>query len=646
MRKISVLLISFLMTFNVMSQESLFGNNNAGLFGDTSEPLSAAEAFDTSYNIHNKNLKINFVIKPKHYLYNHKLKLSINNKNIDFNISNKTSKIDAHYGEIEAIYDFLNINYDNVDEIETFKFEYQGCSEEFNICYPMQSIKYTLPKKKKLINESSKVVITKALTEEPIKEIEAPIEVKEAPIEVKEPIKETVAHIEGTVEGREIELPMKEFESENKIIEKEKSIFSKFLDIDELKKTLEGNEFMITIGIFFIAGILISFTPCVLPMIPIISSIVIGSKKETSQTKAFLLSFSYVLGSSITYAILGAIAAFFSKNIQIYMQNPYVISTFSLMLVIFSLSLFGLFEIRLPQKLTNKSAEASNKLSGGKYVSVFFMGMLSTLIVSPCVAAPLAAAITYISAQGDVFLGSLSLFSFGMGIGLVLILITTILNKVRLTNGTLMTEAKNFSGMLILIVAVYLLERVLPVNIITYLYQIIFLSYVINVYARNQSKLKHMFLLVVLGLSTVIYINNSVDINNFVLQKESNIPTVIINKSIKKEAKLTYIEINNVKDIEVKNKYAIIKVTADWCTYCKDMEKNIFKDNEIIKKLSDYQMFVLDITKMTKDKEFIMKQMNISAPPALFFFKDKTIIHKENKGIDKERMIKILNKIQ
>lgn len=640
MYNLFAIVLTFFMAFNAYSTEPLSLSNDSlnssslssksfgNLFDLNESPLTAEEAFNINYNIKNENLSININIEPGHYLYLHKIKLFINGKAKDFEFNNFVNKKDEHYGEIKAIYSTFNISINSEEEINEFEFEYQGCSEEFNICYPMQTLKKKINKTPEKVssfelNKEDKLII--------FEEKNNLDKTKKQDLEFSE--KNDLA------ETKEIDL---EFSEKNVIKIEEDSFLSNYIDINEITKSISIDNKISTFFIFFIAGILISFTPCVLPMIPIISSIVIGNDTKISNIKALFLSLSYVLGSAFTYAIFGAIAGLFSQNIQIYMQNPYIIGVFSILLFLLALSLFDLYEIKMPSKITNKTTEISNKLKGGKYLTVFLMGILSTLILSPCVAAPLAAGITYIASNSDnsgsILFGAFSLFSFGLGIGLVLIIITTLLNTVKIKSGNFMNEIKYFSGFLIIIVSNFIASRIIPDIVTYYLYQIIIISYIISIFARNYEKLKKGFIMIIALLATMLYLNDSTNIDNAVFEKQDS-------KEVVSEV-LEYNHVERLDDISIDKNNILIKFTADWCTYCKKMEKDIFKNKEFYNQLSSYKIYVVDLTETSEEEKLIMSKLNVVAPPALFFFKEGKPIHYKIGETKKEEMKKVLEKIK
>ena len=227
-----------------------------------------------------------------------------------------------------------------------------------------------------------------------------------------------------------------------------------------------------TESIFFIAlwflggGLLLSFTPCVLPMIPILSGIIAGHDKKTLTTgKAFRLSLVYVLSMSLTYAVAGALIGYLGGSVQAALQKPWVIITFSAVFVALALSLFGLHELTLPKRFEQYLAKKSKKIKGGHYLSVFLMGCLATLIVSPCITPPLFGALAYIGQTGDALVGGVSLFAMGIGMGIPLLLIGTAAGGVLPKAGSWMETIKSVLGVMLLMVAIYMMERVLPAPI-------------------------------------------------------------------------------------------------------------------------------------------------------------------------------------
>jgi len=230
------------------------------------------------------------------------------------------------------------------------------------------------------------------------------------------------------------------------------------------------HHWIITTLIFYGFGLLLAFTPCVLPMVPVLSGLIVGHGKNITTRKAFFLSASYVLSMSITYALAGAAIALLGSNINIALQSPWIIGSFSLVFVLLSLSMFGVYELRLPYSWQNRISSITRSGSGGHYFSAALMGSLSTLILSPCVTAPLIGVLGYIASSGNVFLGTLTLFALGLGMGTPLLLIGTSAGKLLPAAGTWMNGIRFIFGLLLLGVAIYLLERLLPGSVVMVLW--------------------------------------------------------------------------------------------------------------------------------------------------------------------------------
>ena len=234
---------------------------------------------------------------------------------------------------------------------------------------------------------------------------------------------------------------------------------------EELLAGILADESLIyALGLFFIAGVGLAFTPCVLPMVPILSSIIVGEGDGISQRKAFTLSAAYVLGMAATYALVGTLVGLFGAelNLQAALQSPPVLIFFAGVFVLLSFSMFGFYELQLPQALQDKLNNMGQQQQGGKHVSVLIMGALSSLVVSPCVSAPLAGALIYISTTNDAFLGGTALLALGLGMGVPLLIVGASGGHWLPRAGAWMNGVKAVFGVLLLAVAVWLLERVVP----------------------------------------------------------------------------------------------------------------------------------------------------------------------------------------
>jgi len=242
---------------------------------------------------------------------------------------------------------------------------------------------------------------------------------------------------------------------------------------DRLFNLLGANSLWLTVATFFGLGLLLAFTPCVLPMIPILSSLIVGQGQTITTGRAFQLSLVYVLVMASTYALVGVLVGLSGYNVQAFLQNPIVLSGIALLFVLLSLSMFGFYELQMPASLQAKLTQWSNNQGGGQVGGVATMGFISTLIVGPCITAPLAGALLYIAKTGDALVGGAALFALGLGMGAPLLLIGTSAGKLVPKAGAWMNTVKYIFGILMLGMAIYMLSRFLPGTLTMALYGVL-----------------------------------------------------------------------------------------------------------------------------------------------------------------------------
>ena len=374
---------------------------------------------------------------------------------------------------------------------------------------------------------------------------------------------------------------------------------------------------------FFGMGILLSFTPCVLPMIPILSGIIVGHGDKISTKKAFFLSLIYVLAMAFTYAIAGVIIGLIGGSIQTALQTPLVLILFSLVFVALALSMFGVYEIKMPEKLENKLASISHKQKSGSFLSVAIMGVLATLIVSPCVTPALVGALTYIGKSGNATIGGAALFTMGLGMGTPLLIIGTAHGKLLPKAGAWMNTVKNIFGVIMLAVAIWLVERILPGPASLFLWASLFIGTAIfmNLFGRADTVLKKFskilaIILVVYGSTMVVgaALGNSDPLHPLANINGKHKQTPLFNR-IKSENDVKR-ALNNVRD----EKITMLDFYADWCVSCKIMERNTFSDPKVRKALKDFQVLQANVTANDKTDKALEKYFDVVAPPTILFF--------------------------
>ena len=376
-----------------------------------------------------------------------------------------------------------------------------------------------------------------------------------------------------------------------------------------------GNIFLI-LGTFFLFGLALSLTPCIFPMIPILSSIIVqhsnNNDGKISAKQGFILSLVYVLSMSIAYTIAGVLAGLFGANIQAMLQNPYVLISFSLLFVALAFSLFGYYSLELPQSFQNKI----NSITGNKkgYSSIAIMGFLSALIVGPCVAPPLAGALLYIGQTGDAVLGGLALFIMSIGLGVPLLLIGIGAGKYMPKPGGWMNTVSKIFGVVMLAMAIYMLDRLLEQYIIFILFALLsFASAIYLLKTKNTFAKIVSIILIVLG-GYFSYLSSHTSNEHFDYKYV---------KTIK--------ELDNI--LKNTTQPVMLDFWASWCVSCKELENITFKDEKVKNTLKPYLLLKADVTKNTKDDQELMKRFQVFGPPALIFF------DKNGKELKSKRMI-------
>ena len=411
------------------------------------------------------------------------------------------------------------------------------------------------------------------------------------------------------------------------VVQKENSVVSNtqnedLNETDSIAAALKNSNTLLVLATFFGFGLLLSFTPCVFPMIPILSSIIVkASENETmSAKKGFFMSFVYVIAMSLAYTIAGVIAGIFGANLQAALQNPYVLVTFAFVFVALAFSMFGYFEIRLPSSLQTKI----NKTSEGKekqgVVGIAIMGFLSALIVGPCVAPPLAGALVYIGQTGDAILGGMALFVMSLGMGVPLLLIGLGAGKFMPKPGGWMESITKIFGLIMLGVAIWLLDRVINPIFTMYLWALLFLGSAIylRIYEHVLAKL---ITTVILIFGVILFVGAVSGATNPLkpLDKFTN----GVNLSSTAQG-LNFTKIRNINELEdalkKSSKPVILDFWATWCVSCKELDEITFKDPEVIKKLQNFTLLKVDVTENSDDDKALQKKFGIVGPPALIFW--------------------------
>lgn len=401
---------------------------------------------------------------------------------------------------------------------------------------------------------------------------------------------------------------------------------------DQIVKSLHQDNFGVALVSFFGFGLLLSLTPCIFPMIPILSGIIVGHGHKVTTMRAFSLSLSYVLASALTYTAFGVLAALFGSNLQATFQQPWIIVLFSAVFVLLSLSMFGFYHLELPKSLQAKLHNSSEKHRDGSLWGAAIMGSLSSLIVGPCVAAPLAGALIYIGQTGDALLGGAALFTMGLGMGVPLLLLGASAGKLLPKAGDWLNDTKAVFGVIMLTVAVWMLSRVIPPAATMLLYTMLLI--LPSVYLRAIDPLPEPctgwqklwkglgIMMLAYGLLLLFGLGMGNDNPLRPLQGLS-----ASRAQATEPEGLRFETVASLAELEAKvqaaaaaNKPVMLDFYADWCVSCKEMEAYTFTDPDVKKALARFVLLRADVTKNTIDDQALLGKFNLIGPPGVLFF--------------------------
>ena len=369
---------------------------------------------------------------------------------------------------------------------------------------------------------------------------------------------------------------------------------------------------------FFLLGLGLAFTPCVLPMLPLLSAIVIGQNQRPNMWRAFALSFVYVQGMALTYTLLGLIVAAIGLPFQVALQHPYVMIGLSIIFVLLALSMFGVFTLQLPSSLQTKLSLLSQQQKAGALGGVFLMGMIAGLVASPCTSAPLSGALLYVAQSGDLFTGAITLYLLALGMGVPLILITLFGNKILPKSGMWMETVKKLFGFVMLALPVFLISRILPDEWTPRLWAMLgtaFFIWFAFQMPKNGTGWVFRILFLVAAMISVKPLQTWV-------WGETSTPSAVENKAVshvefkkvKSEAELQQALAENNKSLVMLDLY------ADWCVACKEFEKETFSDPSVQKAFGDMLLLQVDMTKNSEENRALMTKYKVLGLPTILFF--------------------------
>ncbi|TNF90378.1 MAG: protein-disulfide reductase DsbD, partial [Gammaproteobacteria bacterium] len=562
---------------------------------DEDEILHPDEAFILTAKLDANNvIQTNILMAKNIYLYRDKIQIAMvegEGHTIGaISLPRGKKKDDEFFGPTEVIYDQVNVSIPIISETGassrfTLSYGYQGCVED-RICYPP---------------------ITKYLA----------VNAGEGLIQVLSDLGETADAPSST--------PMSPADSATTPVSEQ----------DQFAQLLRDESLLLIVGLFFLAGIGLTFTPCVFPMIPILSSIIAGQGESITTGRAFSLSLIYVLAMAITYATAGAIVGYYGAefNIQIWFQDPIILSLFAAVFVLLALSMFGFYELQMPNAIQSRLTAISNSQQGGTLIGVGLMGFFSAIIVGPCITAPLVGALIFISQTQDWQLGGLALFALGLGMGVPLLLIGTSAGKLLPRAGGWMDTVKVVFGVVLLGVAIWLLERILPVGVTMALIAALLIASAIYMGALDSlgeaasgwRRLSKSLGLLVL-IYGITYLIGAAAGSNDLIQPLRGL-SASVGASGQAEQHLAFRQIKGrdglqfaLNDSVSQGRNTMLDFYADWCISCKEMEKYAFTHPDVLAALNDVSTLQADVTDNDRIDTELMTSLGIYGPPAILFF--------------------------
>ncbi|OCH60449.1 protein-disulfide reductase DsbD [Aliivibrio fischeri] len=540
--------------------------------------VTVNEAFPFNFMQQGDRVYLDWQVKPDYYLYQQRISVKANDAEIaDLVMEDGTPHNDEFFGNVNIYTEPLTITVPliSVGDNAELIVRYQGCAKA-GFCYPPEIRKIPLS----------------ALT---------------APSSYQDEVAKTnvVAKSENAPVGIEKQTPT---------------------PLETPKTQTQQQELATNLGdawwtpfLFLALGIGLAFTPCVLPMYPILTGIVLGGGK-LSHGKAFKLSFVYVQGMALTYTLLGLVVASAGLQFQAALQHPYVLIGLSILFVLLALSMFGAYTIQLPSSIQTKLNDISNQQQGGNLGGVFAMGAISGLVCSPCTTAPLSGALLYVAKSGDLLTGAIALYALAIGMGIPLILAAVFGNKLLPKAGVWMTHVKTLFGFILLAVPVFLLERILPHDVTPFVWSALGISafgwlYHVKATMPQSWKTSIVGIVAILGI-----VGSAIPLIDAISGKSNTeIATNTQTVTLKKITNIN--ELNQELEIaKAQGKPVMLDFYADWCVACKEFEKYTFHNEKVEPVLSEFVLLQADVTKNSPTDIELLQQLKVLGLPTIDFW--------------------------
>lgn len=604
-------LLSSTYSLQAHAQKSLFDLSSTNILSNDNDFVDVDEAFSFDFDQTNDKVTVKFKIKDGYYLYRHQFKFPVKDAKISpVELPQGLAHEDEFFG-VQQVYEntlTFDVHILQASQNASINIRYQGCAKK-GLCYPPTTKKVSLPFliEKTLATQDKMGTKLKAGTEGELSNEQAIL---------------SALGSQNSTARNAAQTPTK--------LETLNQQSAPASEQNRLADMLKQDSLILTLLAFFAGGLLLSFTPCVFPMYPILTGIIVGQGEGLTTKRAFTLSFFYVQGMAITYTILGIVVALAGAQFQAAFQAPIVLIGLSALFIFLAMSMFGLFNLALPSSWQNKLNNISGKQKGGSVAGVVIMGVISGLVASPCTTAPLTGALLYISQTGNVVLGASALYALSLGMGLPLLILGSSGGKLLPKAGNWMNIVKNIFGLLLLAVPILLLSRIIPVVIIEWLWAILLLAGASYFYVANQNSTENkvkgfwfgvrsllIFIALFFGANQVYQLAFPQSRSNSITNLQATASHDNTFSKVKSLAELT----QAVKRANSQGKTVMIDLYADWCVACKEFEHYTFNKPQVQLALANTQLLQIDLTNTnSKTSIELMKHFKILGLPSILFF--------------------------